>query len=345
MTDHTQPSAGRPAPLIVLDMLLGLWRSRLIYVAAKLEIADHLKHGPLSSEMLAAATGTHAPSLYRVLRALANEGLFVEQPDGRFALTPLAECLRRDVPNSMHAMALMVYDDWEFRSWENLLYSVTTGEPALEHLFQMERFDYLEQNPESRQHFDEAMGMYSSVFYEAITRSYDFSQAQTIADLGGGDGSLLAAILTQYPQARGILYELPAAMNYARHLLERHGVIDRTTLIGGSFLEAAPGGADLYIIHRCLHNWGDASVARILAHVRQVIPATGRLLTVDMLIPAEREMDFIKLLDVDMLLTSHGGRERTEEEFRGLLADAGFTLQRVLPVPATPLNILESVPV
>ena len=200
-------SAEIPPPVVMLQMIGGFWVSHAIYIAAKLGIADLLKDQPKRSEELAAATGTHAPSLYRVLRALASVGVFAEDDQGRFALTPLGATLQTGVPGSLRAYATMTLGEEKYSAWGNMLHSVQTGEIAFDHLFGMNLWQYQAQHPQAAQLFDEAMANFSAVAIAAILASYDFSPIGTLVDVGGGDGGLIAALLKANPRMKGILFD------------------------------------------------------------------------------------------------------------------------------------------
>lgn len=340
VSDDQKQSAPSPAEVIT-TLIFGQYRARILYTLAHFGIADLLANGPRTVEELAEATATHAPALYRVLRAAAGDGMVAEQPDGRFALTPVSDYLRDDHPGGLRYMSLLANDEWLWRSWEGVLHTVKTGEPAFEYVFQMDRFAYLEQHPRSRQIFDRAMHGYSEISNAGILASYDFSTARRVIDLGGGNGSLLLAILRAHPDVEGALLELPAAIEQARPLVEASGMADRCMLMVGDFIHDVPTGYDVYLVQRCFHNWDDENVVKALQHIHSGIASEGRLLIIEMVLPPGNTPSIGKLLDVDMMLTTHGGRERTEAEWRVLLEQCGFVLQNTLPVLYSPLAILE----
>jgi len=319
-------------------LLNGYWQTQAIYVAAKLGIADLLEHGPQSPEELANETGSHAPSLYRLLRALASLGVFVEDEAGRFGLTPMAECLQRGVPGSKRATALMLGEE-HYRTWGELLTAVQTGENAFEKKFGMPFFDFLAQNPEKGRVFDEAMTSVHGRETEPMIDVYDFSEIERLADIGGGNGSLLSAVLGRYPDLQGMLFDLAGVIERARERFDAAGLTDRCRLLAGSFFEEVPGGADAYMLRHIIHDWDDEKAALILRNIVAVLPDDGRVLVLDSVIPPGNEPFAGKHMDLSMMLIP-GGQERTEEEFRQLFAAAGLTLERIVPT-ATEVSVIE----
>jgi hypothetical protein len=228
----------------LFEKIIGSWVSRAIYAAAKLRIADHLAAGPRSAEEIASKVGVASRPLYRVLRALAGAGVFLQQADGRFRLNPAAELLREDGAESMWATAVMLGEEQD-RCWGDLLETVRTGEPAFERLFGRPVFDYLGEHPEQARIFDAAMTGFSGRETRAILDAYDLSGVGTLADIGGGAGSKLAGILGRYPTMRGLLFDLPHVVERARPMLEAAGLSARCEVQGGDFFERAPAGADV----------------------------------------------------------------------------------------------------
>jgi O-methyltransferase domain/Dimerisation domain len=331
-----------PTPQQQLNQLIcGYWHSQCVYVAAKLGIADLLANGPQSVDDLAKQTGTHRPSLFRLLRALASLGVFAEEPGQRFAMTPTAEPLRRDVSGSQWAMAVMMGEE-HFRAWAELLYSVRTGKIAFDKVFGQPVFEFLSQNPEQAAIFDKAMVGVHGRETSAMLDVYDFSKFTSLADIGGGNGSTLSGILKRHPKIHGTLFDLPGVIQRAGAAVEAAGLSDRIHLVAGDFFEAVPGGVDAYVLRHIIHDWDEEKATRILANVRQAIREDGRLLVVESVIPPGNEPFFGKLLDVTMLVIP-GGQERTEQEYRDLFGKAGFRLARIVPT-ATEVSVIEGVP-
>lgn len=331
-----------PPPAILLQMMTGYWGAQAVYIVAKLGVADLLTGGPRPVEELAAATNSHASSLYRLLRALASIGVFTEVSPRTFALTPMAELLRTGIPGSMHALAI-TYNEEMYQAWGHMLHSIQTGEPAFAHRFGMGPFPYFMQNPEADRIFNEAMIGYTHQVANAVVGVYDFSAFGVVADVGGGYGTLLAAILQSNPSARGILFDVPHVIDAAQGFLNTTGVADRCTGIAGDFFTAVPAGADAYVLSQILHDWEDEQCLTILKHTRRVTPKDGKLLVVELVIPPGNEPFFGKWLDLHMLAIP-GGRERTEAEYSTLFRDAGFELTNIVPTPAGP-SVVEAAPI
>jgi len=335
-------AAALPPPAILLQLMTGYQRAQAVYVAAKLGVPDLLADGPRPVEELAAATESHTSSLYRLLRALASIGVFSETSPRTFALTPTAALLRTGTPDSMRSLAL-TYNEEQYQAWGNVLHSIRTGEPAFAHRFGMGPFPYFMQNPEADRIFNEAMIGYTHQVANAVVSVYDFSAYGAVADVGGGYGTLLAAILQSNPTARGILFDVPHVIDAAQDFLNTTGVADRCTGIAGDFFTAVPAGADAYVLSQILHDWEDEQCLTILKHTRRVTPQQGKLLVVELVIPPGNEPSFGKWLDLHMLAIP-GGRERTEAEYSTLFRDAGFELTNIVPTPAGP-SVVEAVPV
>ena len=332
-----------PPHAALLQMILGKWVSSAISAAAHFAIADHLESGPKSPKELASLTGTQERPLYRLLRANASVGVFVEREDGTFAQTPLSEPLRSNAKPCVRNMAMMLTDEFHVRAWEQLPWCVETGKPAAYKLYGTWMFDWMSQHPEKTGHFNQAMTDMSSGDSAAIVQSYDFSRFEHIVDVAGGYGTLLAAILDQAPKLQGTLVEMPHVVEGAKKagILERFG--NRSTMIAGSMFEDIPAGADAYIMKYIIHDWYDAECIKLLSQCRKGIRPGGRLLVVDQVVPAGNDPAISKIVDLEMLVLP-GGMERTEKQFRELFAASGFRLERIIPMPA-PQCVIEGVPV
>jgi hypothetical protein len=319
--------------------------SQALRVAADLGIADLLADGPRPVEALAEATGCHAPSLYRLLRALASVGVFAEV-DGAleqtFEQTPRSEFLRSAVPGSVRDWARFVGGQYTWSTWAHLLRSVQTGAPAFPELYGMPAWDYRAANPADAEIYNAAMTANAGYSVAAITDSYDFSGLDLLVDVGGGQGILLAAILAANPRLRGILFDQPEVVFGAPKVLEPAGVADRCEVVVGSFFETLPRGAGAYLLKSVLHDWDDASALQILRVCRAAASASSRLLLVEIPIQPGNRPDPARFLDLHMLVML-GGRERTAAEFRDLLQTAGFRLTSILPT-GTRFSLLEAVP-
>ncbi|MGI0490738.1 methyltransferase [Alkalinema pantanalense CENA528] len=340
---HPSDGNAQPPQMLLSQMITGYWVSQCLYAAAKLNLADHLKDDPRSVSELATATHAHAPSLYRLLRALASVGVILEGESQTFTLTPLGFYLRSDAPGSVAGMALMMGDREHYNSWGNIVHSVMTGESAFENLFGMQIFDYYAQNPQPAQIFDRAMSSFSAQEISGVLSHYDFSGIGTLVDVAGGHGSLLTSILQAYPTMQGILFDLPAVIAGAQSVVAQTPVADRCQLIAGSFFEPLPTGANAYILKHIIHDWDDARSIEILKQCRTALADNGKVLVVEQVIPPGNKPFMGKLLDVNMLVMCPGGKERTAEEYEQLFAAAGLRLTRIVPTPSM-VSVVEGVP-
>ena len=331
-----------PLPAVMLNLTIGHWVARLIYIAAKLKLADLLKGGPQTADQLAKATNVQALALYRVLRALASVGVFAETKGGRFKLTPLAATLQTGVPGSMRGWALMINEKYTCDAWQELLYGVQTGENAFRKAHGVPVFEYLEKHPADLADFGESMTSLSGAENPTIAAAYKFSGIRTLVDVGGGHGSLLATILKANPKLKGVLFDQASVI--ARAQKDQHvtakGIAKRCKLEAGSFFEAVPAGGDAYIMKYILHDWNDEQCVKILENCRAAMNSKGRVLVVDNVIPPGNDPNWGKLLDIQMLII--GGRERTKKEFATMFAKAGLKMTRVVPTKC-PLSIVEGV--
>jgi ubiquinone/menaquinone biosynthesis C-methylase UbiE len=315
-------------------LVSGYWYTQTIYVAAKLGIAELLKDGPKSAQELAQATGTNARALYRLLRALASISIFAEE-EGRFSLTPLAECL---LDPSTKAMATM-RGDFQYRAWGELLYSVQTGASAFEKVYGKPVFDFLSENPEPGKLFDQAMPGVHGRETGAMLEAYDFTGIKTLADIGGGNGSVITAILKKYPAMQGIIFDLSGVMERTKANLKVAGLEGRCRIVPGNFFQAVPPGADAYLMRHIIHDWDDDKSLAILRNCRQAMDKGGKLLVVEGVVPPGNEPSVSKFFDLAMMV-SPGGMERTEEEYRQLFEAGGFTLKRIVSTQ-TWISVLE----
>ena len=318
--------------LSLSEMINGVKYTQLVYVAAKLGIADLLKDGPRSPDDLAESIGANRRNLYRVLRGLASLGIFSENQDGTFELTVKAEPLQSDVPESVRVRAIAWGEESFHRPWGGLLDNVKTNQTAFDRIFNMGFWEYLGSNSEAGDAFDQFF--LTNRFkgdLTAVLSTYDFSGISRIVDVGGGQGGLISAILKANPDMQGVLYDRPTAIEGARRLVESEGVSDRCELVGGSFIESVPAGGDAYILRSVLHNWNDSNATVILQNCRQAITDGGRLIIVDNVLSTGNDPSRGKITDIQMMVIL-GALERTESEFRGLLDASGFRLTKVMPI-------------
>jgi ubiquinone/menaquinone biosynthesis C-methylase UbiE len=328
-----------PPPVQFMKLLLGKWINKPICVAAELGIADILAEGPMSIADLAESSRTHAPSLYRLMRALASVGIFSETEDEKFQLTPMAECLRT---GAMRPVALMFNAAWHERAWAHLIDSVRTGVPAFEKAHGMPICDYLKLNPQASELLSEANAVKAVKSHRAIVDVYDFSGTDTLTDIGGGYGALTAEILIANPSMKGIVADRAPVIEGARRMLQARGVADRCEVVECDFFEEIPAGGDVYLMSHILHNWPDRECEMILENCRRAMKPQSRLLIVEIVIPGANQPSVGNLLDLEMLVIS-GGRERTAAEFRELLEGSGFRLSRVIPTKES-ICVIEGVP-
>jgi O-methyltransferase domain len=323
-------------------MMLGVAISRAICTVANLGVADHIQAGvPRSAAYLAMATGCHERSLYRAMRFLAGHGLFQETRNGDFDHSALSAALRSDAEGSYRAAALLFHNT--FTAWDGLDHSVRTGEPGFAKVFGKPIFDYLGTHPELAPVFD--AGMTSINCYEtgAMMEAYDFDAIETLADIGGGNGSLLGPVLQRHPRMRGMLFDLGHVAARAQANLKRYDIADRCQVLEGNFFESVPSGADAYLLRHILHDWTDAQCLQILGHCRKVIPKHGKLIIVECVIPTGNDRSSAKDFDMTMMVFP-GGLERTELEFRTLFKQAGFELASVTPT-STVVSVIEGRPI
>lgn len=337
-------STRQPDPLLpeqrLFHMITGFAVSRAIYVAAKLGMADLLHAGPKASDDLADALGVNRGALGRLLRLLVSAGVVSEDDDGRFALTTLGAPLRSGAPGSLQTWAIFWGEEWVWRPWGELLYSVRTGLPAFDHIYGMGTFEYFAANPEASEIFTRSLRAQAEMTTAAVMAAYDFSRFGHIVDVGGQDGSFLAAVLKANRRARGTLFDQPHVIERARGLMA--GLEDRCRLVPGDFFAEVPAGGDAYILKLVVHDWDDSQAITILRNIRRQTTRDGRLLMIEHIIRPGLSTDLVPLMDVQMLVRQRG-RERAEREYRDLLAEAGFTVTRVAPTRSS-VSVIEAVP-
>jgi hypothetical protein len=339
---NAQPADSSALATTFNDMITGLRKTQLLYVVAKLGIADLLQEGAKSSDELAHAVGAHPRALYRVLRALAGLGVFAETPDGRFALTPLATLLQSGVPGSQRASAIWWGARWQWQAYGDLLYSVQTNRSAFEHAHKMPFYTYMDQHADAAASFNAWMMSATAPDAAAIATAYDFSRIATLIDIGGGQGMLLTTLLHAYPQMRGVLFDLPTVVEGAREAIASAGLAQRCTLAAGDFFTEVPRGGDAYTLKQVIHNWDDARAIVLLTNCRQAMALEAGLLLIERIIGPEHGPSSA-LLDITMFVNTGAGG-RTEAEYRALLTAAGFTLTTIVPTPSG-LSIIEAAPV
>lgn len=324
------------------ELINGYQVSQAIHVGACLRLADHLADGPKTSGDLAVMTDTDASALYRLLRALAAAGVLREAEDRMFSLTPVGQYLRTDIAGSRQAWAAFIGRPAVWEAWGHLLHSVRSGQNAFLHVHGMDVWGYRASNTEEGTIFDSAMREGSVRTFKALAAAYDFGQFNRIVDVGGGNGSFLAGILAANPSTSGVLFDQTHVIAGARKVLELAGVVSQCEVIGGSFFDRVPPGADAYILKFILHDWTDEQAVAILRTCRRAMTRDGKLLVIERVVAPPNEGLEGKLSDLNMLVNA-GGRERTEGEFAALLDSAGFQLRSVSTLVGHPA-VIEATP-
>lgn len=339
--ENAEAAAARAAAEeTVNDILQGAWKARAIHVAVELGVPELLQEGPRTAAALAEATGAHEQTLRRLLRLLATVGVFDDLGhDDLFAQNALSAVLLPDPASPVATDARFQAAPWHWRAWEQLAHSVRTGEASFDVANGTSFWQLTHEDPDARELFNRAMGSVSLAEAGQVAAAYDFSGAATVVDIGGGRGSLMAAVLDAFPGLRGTLLERPPVAEEARELLTGRGLADRCEILPGDFFETIPDGADLYLIKHVLHDWDDDDVVRILRRIAAAMTPDSRLLVIDNLID-ERPAASTLFVDL-LLLVLVGGAERSESEFAALLEKSGLTVERSLPCGAGPVRIVE----
>jgi SAM-dependent methyltransferase len=337
----TPPQPMMPPDARLLQLMLGLFTSRALAVAAELGIADLLKEGPLDLKDLAQRTGSNPDGLYRMLRALAAVGVFELRADRSFANNELSTLLRGDLPGTSRANALWFSDVSGWTAWGRLDHSVRTGKPAFDEVFGSDCFTWLESHPASLKVFQQTMTNLSTISGSAVAAAYDFSPIRQLVDVGGGYGTLLTSLLQRFPHLSGILFDRPEVIRNAREALKTARGGAHIETIAGDFFESLPAGADAYILKYVMHDWDDEHCIHVLANCRRAMAPGGRVLIVESVLSDRPDSTLTKLLDLEMLVMTGGGRERTEPEFCSLLERAGLEFSRLLPTQS-PVSVIEA---
>ncbi len=319
-----------PPQALLHQKITGALVTQMLAVAARLNIADLLKERPRTAREIADVHRLSSEAIYRVLRVLAAEGIFEEDPDGHFHLTAIGELLCEDTPGSLKMYAMLSGAEWYWKAMGNTMYSVETGEPVFPHLFGTDTFDYFNKHEEHGRVFYGTMTQLTQELVPQLLEQYDFSPFKKVVDVGAGHGSLVAAVLGKYPDIQGTLFDLPIVLKHADEFLNNAGVADRCELVGGDFFESVPAG-DMYMMKFIIHDWNDEQCRTILRNCRKNIAENGKLMVIENVLKPRNQPCPGKLMDMNMLLME-GGRERTEEEFASLFQDSGFRLERIIPL-------------
>jgi len=340
VTHQPEVSPEAAAAQQLMQLSTGYIASTCLYLAVKLRIPDRLASSARTSADLASELSVNEDALYRVLRTLTSLGVFEEQAPRTFRNNLASSMVRSETAGSMYEMALWMSDPFHFRVYADAMDSVQTGKPAVEKTVGMPVFEYFSKHPEESEVFNNAMTMFSGMVIPAVLEVYDFSGIGTLVDVAGGHGRVLTSVLEKYSAIHGVLFDLEHVLAGARPLIESRGLADRCRTVAGDFFKAVPQGGDAYIMKHIIHDWDDERATTILKNIRAAMNRGGRLILVESVVTAGSQPDFAKLIDLEMLLLP-GGRERTEQEFRDLLTDAGFTLTRIVPTKS-PLSVIEA---
>jgi len=317
------------------QLIRGYWTTQAIFVAAELRIADLLADGPKLPEELGREAGVRGDMIYRLLRALASVGIFAEDDGGRFALTPLADTLRGESGQRAYAR---LHGQEFYQSWAKMLDAVRTGDAGFKLAFEMPAFEYFSKHPERGAVFDGAMTGHHGAEADPMLDAYDFSVFRELVDVGGGNGSLLMAILKRHRGMRGVLFDLPRVVERAGPAIESAFLGDRCRIAGGSFLESVPGGADAYLLRHVVHDWRDDDAVTMLRNCNAAMEPGGKVLIVEIVVPAGNDPSFAKWMD--LMMVTYGGKERSEKQYRELFSAAGLQLTRIVPTRAG-ISIIE----
>ncbi|WP_394841513.1 hypothetical protein LZC95_31115 [Pendulispora brunnea] len=332
--------SGRQPDVALLELVTGVWLGPALYAVTYLGVADAIRAGATHVDDIARAVGAHPGALYRAMRALTPAQVFEESAPRAFSNGPIGKLLESDAPYSMRALALLPP-----QGGREMVHSIKTGESSFERKHGMSFFEYLEKNPKSLQVHADAMNAMARRQARALLTVYDVTPFRTIVDVGGGQGAILREILHANPAARGILYDLPNAIKAATPKMQEARLSDRCECIAGSFLEAVPSGGDLYLLSSIVHDWDDEHALQILKNCRSVLSANAKLILLERIVPrdVDARSNSTLFLDLTMLVSMRGGRERTEDEFRALLERSKLRLNRTMPTDSW-ISVLEAVP-
>jgi hypothetical protein len=329
-----------PPTARMLQIITGLWASQAVGTAARLGVSDQLADRPRKSSEVAKVVGADPQALFRLMRMLASIGVFTMDEQGCFGLTPLGDTLRSGVPGSVKNFAVAETAPGHWQPWGKLYEAIKTGKPMCKPALGTELWDWYSKNPEEGEYFNGAMGDLSAAVSDEVIRTYDFAKFQKVVDVGGAHGILLAAILKANPKMRGILFDLPRVTATARESLNTRGIAQRCEVVTGDFFESVPLGADIHVLKQIIHDWSDMECTTILRNCHQALKAKGKLLLIEMVIPPDNSPSMAQAMDLNMLVLLTG-RERTESEYRDLLAAGGFKIERVIPTH-TPFSVIEA---
>jgi hypothetical protein len=343
---ETQQGQGDSQPgrdaFALFGILSGIWASQVLMVGTELGLADALLAGPKTVEELAAATDSHAPSLAHIVRAMVALGLLAEPRPGFYSNTSLSLHLCKDTPGSLREFLLFFRKDWAWSIWNELLYSVKTGQSAMRHIHGMGFWEYVDKHPEDLRMLNTGTDQFSTLLNPIILAAYDFSAFRSLTDVGGGLGNFLCQVCERNPLFHGTLFDRPSVVEEAREMYAGTPFESRLTMVPGNFFEELPAGRDAYFYKFVINDWGDDYVRRMFTACRRAIPAHGKLLIAEFVL-VEKPDPASAMMSLETFLGFEGGHGRTVEEFRALLKECGFTMTRVVPT-ASSLSLIEGVP-
>jgi hypothetical protein len=319
----------------MMQWITSKWITKPIYVIAELGIADLMCDSPQHVDALAEKSGTHAPILFRILRALSSVGVFIETEDRVFGLTPLAQCL---CSNALRPIARMFLSEWHDKAWNGLSHTLRTGSPGFDHAFGKPAFEWFEENPLERSIMDHGQSAKAEGFAKAVIDTHDFSYVKSICDIGGGRGTFLIHLLTDCPDTIGYVADLPGAVLSAERAIANANLSDRCKAIPYDFQKEAPPICDAYFLVNVLHDWNDEICIRILKNIAGSMSTNSKLWIVEYIIEPEPGFSIAKLLDLEVLVMG-GGRERTIGEYKALLGAAGLELSKTIPLETGPTMV------
>ena len=341
--DHTEQKPPTSPQAMLIGMANGYCQAKALQVAAELGVADQIAASPKTADQLAQTVDANSDALCRLLRALASLGIFKEDHDGRFENTALSEPLRTGVPGSVRDYVINFSHDVFFLAWAKFMDVIKTGEPSFEKVNGYDQWEYFRRHPDVGERFNKHISARTAQVASALVEAYDFTRFETLIDVGGGVGTVVAAVLHKFPNLHGCLYDQASVIEGARSFLDAKGVLNRCDLVSGNFLQSVPKSFAAYLMKSILHDWQDEQALQILKQCRVAMEKNSTLLIIDAVIGRDNAPHPGKWKDLTMLVC-YSSRERTEEEFRILLHQSGFELKRVIPLPL-PDALIEAVPV
>lgn len=330
-----------PAAAKLMELAWGYWASQVLRQTAEMGLADRFGDGPRDADELCAEYGMHVPSFRRFLRSLTGMGILTEVAPRRYALTEMGEALKSGAPGAARSTIICLIGKLVSPAWDNLDYSLRTGETGFEKHYGKGLFEHIRETPGLPEMFSETMVGIHGLEPPAVAQAYDFSGIGSLVDVGGASGNMLGHIVSRHPGVRGVLYDLPHVVLDGPALLQGFGVADRVSIESGSFFESVPAGHDAYLMSHIIHDWDEEECATILACCRSAMKPDGKILIVEMVLPEGDVAHPGKLLDM-MMLVAPGGQERTPSEYDALLSANGFRMTRIVPT-ASAVSVVEAV--